>query len=81
MLSRLSVLAAAACLLASPLAAQASSSRIIPCGTDSRQRVQCDAGGQVTKVKLVRDLSNRCGPAGSWGWTERTVWVDNCCRG
>jgi hypothetical protein len=49
MLSRLSVLAAAACLLAPPVAAQASSTRIIQCGTDSRQRVQCDAGSQVAK--------------------------------
>ncbi len=84
MLGRLTIIAAAACFLAPPLSAQASSSssRIIECGATSRQRVQCDAGGQVTSVKLVRDLSfNRCSVSGSWGWTEGTVWADNSCRG
>jgi hypothetical protein len=81
MTARLSILVAVACLLAPPLAAQASPSRIIQCGTDSRQRVQCDAGVPVTRVRLVRDLSAHCGDAGAWGWTERSVWADNTCRG
>ena len=89
MLGRLTIIAAAACFLAPPLSAQtatstqaATSTRIIQCGASSRQRVQCDAGGQVTTVKLVRDLSfNRCSGSGSWGWTEGAVWADNSCRG
>ena len=81
MTARLSILFAVACLLAPPLAAQASPSRIIQCGTDSRQRVQCDARGPVTRVRLVRDLSDHCGTPGTWGWTERSVWTDNSCRG
>jgi hypothetical protein len=81
MTARLSILFAVACLPVSPLAAQASPSRIIQCGTDSRQRVQCDAGGPVTRVRLVRDLSDRCGTPGTWGWTEKSVWTDNSCRG
>ena len=81
MTARLSILFAVACLLAPPLAAQASPSRIIQCGTDSRQRVQCDAGVTVARARLVRDSTNRCGAAGSWGWTERSVWTDNGCRG
>ncbi len=81
MTARLSILVAVAGLLAPPLAAQASPSRIIRCGTDSRQRVQCDAGVPVTRVRLVRDLNAHCGDAGAWGWTERSVWADNTCRG
>jgi len=69
-------------LPALPLAAQATPSRVIECGTDSRQRVLCAAGGEVASARLVQDLSsNRCGAAGSWGWTGNTVWVDNSCRG
>ena len=79
---RLLVLAVAACALVPPLAAQATSSRVIECAASSRQRVQCDAGGQVDTVKLVKDLSyNRCSAAGSWGWTDKSVWADNSCRG
>ncbi|MGH7581347.1 MAG: DUF3011 domain-containing protein, partial [Gemmatimonadales bacterium] len=82
MSGRLSIIAATACLLVPPLAAQASPSRIIECGTDSRQRVLCAAGGRITTVKLVRDLSfNRCDARGSWGWIEKAVWADNRCRG
>jgi hypothetical protein len=87
---RLPALTAAACFLVPPLAAQATPSatssatptRIIECGTDSRQRVQCGVGGQVVAAKLIRDQSSRrCGPQGTWGWTDTTVWVDNGCRG
>jgi hypothetical protein len=82
MQGRLWIIAAAVCLLAPPLAAQLPSTRTIECGTTDRQRVQCDAGGKVAKVRLVRDLSfNRCSAAGGWGWTERIVWADNSCRG
>ena len=72
--------AAALCLpaLPSPLPAQ----QVVECGTDSSQRVLCAAGGKVESAKLVRDLSsNRCGPAGTWGWTGNAVWTDNGCRG
>lgn len=74
------IVAAALCLpaLPSPLAAQ----QVVDCGTDSSQRVLCAAGGKVESAKLVRDLSsNRCGPAGTWGWTGNAVWTDNGCRG
>jgi hypothetical protein len=83
MKGRVWIIAAAAGLLAPPLAAQqTSSSRTIQCGTGSTQRVECDAGGRITRVRLLRDLSaNRCAAPGSWGWTETAVWTDNTCRG
>jgi hypothetical protein len=65
-----------------PLAAQSSSSRVIECGTDSRQRSHCVAGGEIVSARLVQDLSfGRCGPAGTWGWHGDTLWADNACRG
>jgi hypothetical protein len=55
---------------------------VIECGTDSRQRSHCAAGGEVASAKLVHELSSRrCGPAGSWGWSDSTIWADNGCRG
>ena len=66
------------CLPGLPLTAQ---SREIECGTDSSQRVTCAAGGEVASARLVNDLSSRCGPAGTWGWSGRTLWADNGCRG
>lgn len=82
MLGRIPIIAAAACLLAPPLAAQSSSSRLMECGTGSTQRVQCEAGGQVSRARLVRDLSGgRCGAAGTWGWADSVIWTDNTCRG
>jgi hypothetical protein len=88
-------MALVALCLPAPMAAQApaspssyssassrSSSRVIQCGTDSRRRVLCAAGGEVASAKLVRELSSsRCGPAGSWGWTSDALWADNGCRG
>ncbi|HEX2218213.1 MAG TPA: DUF3011 domain-containing protein [Gemmatimonadales bacterium] len=89
MKNRVWIIAAAACLLVPPLAAQSSSagmrsssSRVIECGTGSTQRVHCDAGGQVSRARLIRDLSgNRCSAAGTWGWSGSAVWTDNTCRG
>ena len=81
-----SMVLAALAVPALPLAAQTPSttvsSRVIECGTDSRQRVLCAAGGEIASARLVGDMSNnRCGPAGSWGWTSNAVWADNGCRG
>ena len=66
-----------------PLAAQSPSTpRVVECGTESRERVLCAAGGRVESARLVQDLSaGRCGPAGSWGWTGNALWADNACRG
>ncbi len=72
----------ALCLPTTPLTAQSASSRVLECGTDSRQRVLCAGGGEIASARLVRDESaGRCGSAGSWGWTGNAVWTDNGCRG
>jgi DUF3011 family protein len=76
------IVVAATCFLAGPLASQTASPRVIQCGTSSSQRVHCDVGGDVSSVKLVRDLSfNRCSYQGSWGWHKQVIWTDNSCQG
>jgi len=55
----------------------------VDCGSQGRYR-ECDAGGVVTRVRLVRQLSSAtCIEGSSWGYErgEDYVWVDRGCRG
>jgi hypothetical protein len=75
------LVALALALSAPPLAAQATSSRLIQCGSTSATDVKCATGGRVVRVSLVRDLAIRsCSRPQAWGFTADYVWT-NKCRG
>jgi hypothetical protein len=54
--------------------------RILQCSSDNGNRVECPAytrGG----VRLVRQRSDaRCIQGRTWGYTQRSIWVDRGCR-
>jgi hypothetical protein len=73
--------AAIAMSVPAPLAAQASHTDDVACGTSAGVRQTCTTGGTVANVEVVRDLSGRCRRNATFGHTGSQIWTTDGCRG
>jgi hypothetical protein len=85
MLGRVSIIAAAVCLMVPPLGAQTSSSsgstRRITCGSLTVNQVRCSTEGPADSVRLVQQASfANCRQGSNWGYTDSLIWAGNGCR-
>jgi hypothetical protein len=51
----------------------------IRCESRNNRRQQCRANTQ-NRVRLIRTISGRCVQGRSWGFDQRSIWVDRGCR-
>lgn len=52
----------------------------IACGASSGNRQSCNASGNVTSVRIAKDLSGLCRPGANWGYTGSLIWTSGGCR-
>jgi hypothetical protein len=56
--------------------------RIITCGSYSRDHVTCRTKGYATEARLQHDYTgNRCRENTNWGHTDAFIWTNQGCRG
>ncbi len=77
------VAAGAVLTLASPgpIAAQASTTENVACGSSSGQRQTCRTSGTIANVDVVRDLSGNCRRNRTFGNSGSELWTSDGCRG
>lgn len=56
-------------------------SKVLRCESDNGKRRRCDAGFQVSRATVERQLSGTgCNKNQNWGNDGRGIWVDGGCR-
>lgn len=56
--------------------------RVMTCGAREDERVECQAGGKITAVRLIRERSRgRCKEGSNWGYSGSVVWTSGNCQG
>jgi len=56
--------------------------RVMSCSAGEGERVECQAGGKITAVRLIRERSRgRCRDGSNWGYYGSVVWSSGNCSG
>lgn len=56
--------------------------RVMSCSAGEGERVECQAGGKITAVRLIRERSRgRCREGSSWGYYGSVLWTSGNCSG
>ena len=56
--------------------------RVMACGAREDERIECQAGGKITSVRLIRQESRgRCKEGSNWGYYGSVVWTSGNCQG